>query len=268
MNAATGFLKPKGKIIMVFSSLTNQERINRIIKANMMEYKQLEEQHIFFESIYVYLAYKSQLLNQLEAKGVRAIKYLAQGKRGVVYTGVYKGTKVAIKTKKAGSKAEGAMANEARMLKAINKQGIGPRFRFSGKEYLVYEFVEGEFFIDFIGHKKRAQIVKVIREIFSQLYKLDQMHINKEEMSRPRKHIIVGNDRAVLIDFERARKTEKPSNVTQFCSFLISNYIASTLKKQGINIDRERLIRAAQSYKEKLDKGSWSSVLHEIDGTA
>ncbi len=49
------FLKPKGKILMVFSSLTGKERIDLFLQRNNWEYLVLEKKHIFFEDLYLYL---------------------------------------------------------------------------------------------------------------------------------------------------------------------------------------------------------------------
>jgi release factor glutamine methyltransferase len=52
------YIKKDGRIIMVFSSLTNKSRVNDIIHKNGFNYIELEKQHIFFEDIYVYYATK------------------------------------------------------------------------------------------------------------------------------------------------------------------------------------------------------------------
>ncbi len=56
----------------------------------------------FFEEIYVYNIIKSKTVKEIEKKGIDDIKYLAQGKRGRVYTAKYKGKKVAVKVKRSG----------------------------------------------------------------------------------------------------------------------------------------------------------------------
>ena len=73
---------------------------------------------------------------------------------------------------------------------------------------------------------------------------MDGVGVNKEEMTRPWKHIIVTPaGEAILIDFERCRETRLPKNVTQFCQFLISSVLAPHLKKLNILIKKEKYIR-------------------------
>ena len=52
---ADDYLNKNGKILIVFSSLTNKNKINKIIKENNFKFKLLEEKKIFFETLYCYL---------------------------------------------------------------------------------------------------------------------------------------------------------------------------------------------------------------------
>lgn len=49
------FLNKGGKILIVFSSLTNKKKIDSLIKKYGFKFKLLEEKKMFFESLYVYL---------------------------------------------------------------------------------------------------------------------------------------------------------------------------------------------------------------------
>ncbi|MEK6834834.1 MAG: HemK2/MTQ2 family protein methyltransferase [Nanoarchaeota archaeon] len=49
------YLNKNGKILIVFSSLTNRNKIDNIIKKNKLKFKLLEEKKVFFESLYCYL---------------------------------------------------------------------------------------------------------------------------------------------------------------------------------------------------------------------
>lgn len=49
------FLKPKTKILLVFSSLSDPYKIENLIHKHRMHFKELAKEHIFFEDILVYL---------------------------------------------------------------------------------------------------------------------------------------------------------------------------------------------------------------------
>lgn len=58
-NEADKFLNKNGKILIVFSSLTNKRKVDEIIKKNKFNFKLLAKEGYFFEKLYVYLCYKT-----------------------------------------------------------------------------------------------------------------------------------------------------------------------------------------------------------------
>ncbi len=244
-------LTENGRILLLFSSLTKRDRIDEIIANNGYEYELFSQQSLFFEKLYTYIIKKSCLLKELEKKKIRKIRKLARGHRGIVYTGIYKGKKIAIKAERKDSSAMGRVQNEAKWLRILNRKGIGPKILFSGKNYFCYKFVEGKFIGEFIKNSGKQEIISVLKGVMQQCFVLDELKVNKEEMHHPKKHIIVtGDKKPVMIDFERCRNSEKPKNVTQFVQFVASGHISGMLKEKGIVIDKYELIKMAQKYRE------------------
>lgn len=281
LNEVNSNLKQNGIILIIFSSLTNKNKIDEIIKNNLLEFKVLSKKHIFFEDLHVYLIKKSDLLKRLEKKNIKNIKYFSKGKRGILFTGDLeinnkkinliklikknKKIKIVIKTKRPESKAVGRIQNEIKFLKILNKKNIGPKLLFFSKDYLIYEFIEGNFIIDYFKNNKKNNILKIIKNIFNQLYIMDKLKINKEEMSHPPKHIIINKkNKPILIDFERSHKTKKPSNVTQFCSFLISGYVFNILKNKNIKVNKNKIIKLAKKYKKQINKNNLNKIKNEF----
>ena len=261
LNDVNSFLKPDGIILIVFSSLTKKEKVEEFIKNNLLDFKELEKAHIFFEDIHVYLLRKSEFLKELENKKITNVKYLAKGHRGLLFTGSYSNRKVAIKTKNPHSKAFGRIENETKWLKKLNKHGIGPKLLLVGSNYFVYKYIEGDFIVDFIKKSGKNSIKKIIKKIFSQMFALDKLKIDKEEMHHPLKHVIISKNRPCLIDFERAHYAQNPKNVTQFCQFLISGYLAKILKDKGIKINMTKTIQLAKVYKNMQDRTNFNNII-------
>lgn len=251
---AVNFLRDdNSKILILFSSLTNKDKVEEIIKSQALDFKEVDKTHVFFEDLYIYLVEKSHLLNTLEEKEVKEVSYLAKGKRGIVFTGILKSKKVGIKSKNPDSTAIGRMKNESTMLKRLNNYKIGPKFLFSGENFLVYEFAEGIFFPDFLEKSNKKDILIVLEKVFSQLKEMDKLGINKEEMHRPLKHIIVSKDlNPVMIDFERAHFTEKSQNITQFSKFLSSGGVQEIISKKGLKYDLKDVIDLTKKYRAKV----------------
>ena len=190
-------------------------------------------------------------------KEIKDKKYLSKGKRSLVYTGFYKKQKVTIKKKNPKSEAISRMENEASFLKKLNKYNIGPKLIDSGKDYLVYKYVEGILFIDYI--KKNKKIFPIIKDILNQCRVMDKLKINKLEFTRPIKHVFIKNKKATIIDFERCYTTETPKNVTQFCQFLMKDEL-----KEHFKINKKEFIKILKIYKDKQTEKNYKKILEYL----
>ena len=295
------FLFADGGILFLFSSLTGKDKINQIIKENLFEAEELGNEELpLHEKLYVYKVTKGKLLRKLESKLLENVSYLTHGKRGDIFTGYLDKSKlikthlpskkdvvkVAIKVEREESKAQGRISNEIYWLRRLNKEVVGPRLLFFDTEfgipYLVYEFVEGEEILDWIKHENKETIREVLLAVLQQCYVMDQIGVNKEEMHHPHKHIIINKNntptlldakkskisgiskttKAVLIDFERCSRTEKPHNVTQFVEFICR--MKDELEKKGFIINVEGLRELAKAYKDSEGK-EFDGLLRAID---
>lgn len=192
--------------------------------------------------------------------------FLAKGKRGHVYTYKSKvdGKEVCVKELNPETEAEGVLHNEAKFLKMVNEHGIGPKLLKEEDDRVVMEFVQGERILDFFERSEKTGIVKVIKESLDQARKLDEMKINKYELTNSFKHIIVSYEKPVMIDFERCREVKKPKNVTQFVQFLTSGKVKRILSKKKIDLDASELRDLAKSYKEKYNQKLFETIEEEI----
>ena len=143
-------------------------------------------------------------------------RYFAKGRRGIVYKGKYKGKDVILKVE---SRDLRRINNEILWLKRLNKFKIGPKMIFSGDGWFIYEFVKGIPLNEWVVGKRKVK--KVLLGILEKCRVMDKLRVNKEEMHRPFKNVLVYKGKAKLIDFERCNIRLKPKNVTQFCQFII-----------------------------------------------
>jgi len=105
----------------------------------------------------------------------------------------------------------------------------------------------------------------MIKDIFNQLFIIDKLKIDKEEMHHPYKHIIINkNNKIFLVDFERCHKTEKPKNVTQFCDYISSKYLKSILEKKNIKIDKNKMIGLSRNYKKNTSKENLKKIISYV----
>jgi release factor glutamine methyltransferase len=276
LQQASEYLVPHGKILFLFSTLTNKEKIEAIIQENLLQFKQIDSLKISFEELYVYEITKTPLLRELQRQELEQIRYLTSGKRGMIFTGYLEKSKrikthfakkekikVGIKIKKEQSQAQNTIANEAYWLRTLNKYQIGPRYLFHNQNYVVYKFIEGEFILDWIINNDKSKILNVLRQILQQCREMDRLQVNKEELHHPYKHILITADnQPVMLDFERCSKTEKPQNVTQCIEFF--SRMANDLSKKEIVLNKEELRELAQEYKDTYSEKAFQEILKKI----
>lgn len=268
MKDASRFLTPHGKILMVFSSFTKKNKVDEIIEKYLFKYDLLEEQSIFFEKLYCYKVEKTDLLKELENNNIESISYLSKGKRGVVYQGMINieniMKKCVIKVQSKNTTALDVIRKEAVWTKKVNGLGIGPEYYVSKYDindkiqFVAREFIEGDLILDWVeNNKENKDILKdVLIDILKQCYVLDQNLLEKKEMTKPLKHIIIrkveNNGKIKFqpfqIDFERMKNTERPSNVSQYLQFLSSGHL-----NPYINISRKETTRLSKIYIDKKD---------------
>jgi len=172
-------------------------------------------------------------------------KYLTKGKRGKIY--VEKG----IAKKKSLAKR---VKNESSWIRILNKHGIAPKLIEVKKDHFKYKFIKGEFILDYF---KSNNPKPIILDVLKQCRIMDKLKVNKLEMHNPHKHIIIKNKKPVMIDFERAYKTEKPKNVTQFCQFLMSRKVYDIVKYK---INKKELIKLLKTYKKNQTEVNFSKI--------
>lgn len=175
--------------------------------------------------------------------------YLDKGKRGLVYTAILAGRKVLVKQVNPAS-AINTVAHEAEMTSKLNDAGIGPAFIAFAEGQLVREYVEGERIEDYLAHATSQQARSVVRQTLDQCRIMDELSINKQEMTHPYKHLLITKEgKVVMIDFERCKYTPKPKNVTQVCQYLVR--LHALLEERGVHFDPALVKDLGARYKQE-----------------
>ncbi len=200
---------------------------------------------------------------------IRERRPFARGKRGIVERALYRGKEICIKSPHPESGAIGNLEHEFNMLSLLHKEGLPvPRPIAFERGALYYYYREGETLRDFLKEDvpDREILLSLVLQVTDALYRLDLLGISKEEMQHPTKHIIIDRRGEVsLIDFERARRTMAPKNLTQWLQYLGSESLQKELIRRSILYDRHRLMLFSLSYKRVI--GRYHKARYEKPGT-
>ena len=193
------------------------------------------------------------------------MEILGKGYVGLVVL-VKRGNKeVALKIRRTDSQREN-MKNESILLKLVNSVSVGPKMIDVSKNFLVMEYIEGKKFSDWIemlkGSGSAKQLKSTIRNVLEDCYRLDQIGFDHGELSNISKHVIVGKNKVVLIDFESSSTKRRPSNVTSITqAFFIGSGIAKHAQKIYKNSSKEKIIFALKSYKQEKTRDNFEKLL-------
>ena len=183
--------------------------------------------------------------------GLREFRFLARGHKGVVYVANYscagRTGRVAIKICR-----DGGARQEERWLRRCNELGIGASLvSYEWKDCVAMEYVEGPSIGEALdGAVPPGVLFKALRDLLGQCARLDERGIDKREMNRCQKHVIVSREgKSTLLDFERCQESAKPSNVTGLAQYLTQAWAVGKLRGAGAAVDIDAVRAACKSHK-------------------
>jgi HemK-related putative methylase len=240
------YLSQTGQILLLFSSLTNKDKIDEIIRKYTYSKNLIVKKGLFMEQLYVYQIKKIN-------------KNIFYGHRGIVEIKTIrlknKNMRVAIKQ---SLHKDYSLEVEAKFLKILNKKNIGPKLYSYNKKNnsITMEYIFGKRIEEYIETCSYADMIRILLIVLKQLLIMESLGINKFEMTNPYKHIIISGSgkhlKVKMIDFERCTYTERPKNITQFIQYLCSGKFRNILSKKNIFVDVEALRNIAKSYNKTI----------------
>ena len=193
------------------------------------------------------------------------LKILGKGYVGVVVL-AKRGTKqVALKIRRTDSQRN-EMKSEALLLKTVNSVEVGPKFIAASKNFLVMEYVEGVKIGEWVSTLNGVGTVKrlksAIKNILKECYRLDEIGFDHGEISNISKHIIVGQTKSTIIDFESSSTKRRPSNVTSVTqAIFIGSGVAKKIQRIYNNPPKEKIIDSLKQYKHEKSKDNFEELL-------
>ena len=190
---------------------------------------------------------------------LRDFRFLARGHKGVVYVANYscagRTGRVAIKVCRGGGARQ-----EERWLQQVQRPGhrrlvsilrMG-RVRGDGvrRGPSIGEALDGAV--------PPGVLFKALRDLLGQCARLDERGIDKREMNRCQKHVIVSREgRSTLLDFERCQESAKPSNVTGLAQYLTQAWAVGKLRGAGASVDIDAVRAACKAHKKAPSPKTW-----------
>jgi putative serine/threonine protein kinase len=181
------------------------------------------------------------------------LEILGKGYVGVVILAKKGNKKVALKIRRLDSQRS-EMKSEAKLLKLVNTVNVGPKLYDFSRNFVVMEYLEGE--------KISNWIKSTIRSVLEDCFRLDQIGFDHGELSSISKHVIVGDTKSTLIDFESSSTKRRVSNVTSITqAIFIGSGIAKKVQRIYKIPSKEKIIEVLRIYKQEQSRDSFENLL-------
>ena len=193
------------------------------------------------------------------------LEILGKGYVGIVVLAKLRNKQVALKIRRLDSQRN-EMKTEAKLLKMVNSVNVGPKLFDYSKNFVVMEFLDGEKIGNWIeslkGRGSSKKLKSTIKNVLEDCFQLDQIGFDHGELSSISKHVIIGDKKSTLIDFESSSTKRRVSNVTSITQAI---FIGSGIGKQVQKIykipSKEQIISALRIYKQDQSQDSFNNLL-------
>ena len=215
-------------------------------------------------------------INELEKIRVKSVSFfgssnvnnldiLGKGYVGVVILAKKGSRKIALKIRRTDSKRKD-MKSEAKFLTIANSVKVGPKLIDASRNFLLMEYLEGEKIGKWVtkikGRGGSSILKKTIKTVLEDCFRLDHIGLDHGELSSISKHVIISENRAVMIDFESSSTKRRVSNVTSATQAI---FIGSGISKHVNRIykipNKERIIDVLRSYKKEPTRKNFDELL-------
>lgn len=195
---------------------------------------------------------------------VETVPVLGKGNTSMVLKAITRDGECAAKIRRSDADRT-SFDEEARLLEAANKVGVGPRLISWRKNVLLMELIEGPYLSEWIkklGPGDSGILRGVFRRLADQTRRLDSAGLDHGELVRLRRHTLMRGLEPVIIDFESASTRRRVANVTTVVQSLFLNTQASLVVERIMGLpERDGLLAALREYRRDMSDINYAAVL-------
>lgn len=157
---------------------------------------------------------------------------------------------VAVKIRRLDSRRK-TLEYEGMILDYLSPTGLAPYLYAWSRDFIVMEYVGCSDLVDYLYSIGEEERIRVLHRTLSSLYIVDLFGIDHTELNRPHGHLFWCGSTIKVIDWESARPSSKPHNLTMFASYIF-------IRRNILNMDEkelEHVKKLLRLYKKDPTKG-------------
>ncbi|ADV64891.1 serine/threonine protein kinase [Desulfurococcus mucosus] len=163
------------------------------------------------------------------------------------------------------------LSREAESMMKAGGSGVVPELYTYSRDYIFRELIDPlrcrpveDVLAELSEAGRIKELKKLLRMVFTALWRLDSTRVDHGELNRPGDHVFICRDSVKIIDWESARVSEKPGNLSSFASFILYRFKHSGRILQELGVDRGRARVELKRYKENYSEDSLHRFLEAM----
>jgi len=204
-------------------------------------------------------------------KDVLGIRVLGKGYSAIVVAAHHVARGIgALKVLRVDSRSN-SLLREAEMARRALPSGLPPRVYLGRHFYVFYELLPPHICkpltLVIEGLLTRGDVhtlTSLLRNALTSLYALDLLRVDHTEINRPYGHVFYCNGVVKVIDWESARVSSKPNNLTSFVSYLLFRSRHADKLRYTLGYSVGRVLSSLRAYKAAYSLEAFSEVLGSL----
>lgn len=164
-----------------------------------------------------------------------------------------------------------SLEREAEINLQVQSTGLAPKVYLYRDFYIFREYIPAgicnpvtNLLESYLATGKLADVRSLITNILIGLHRLDSLGIDHTELGRPGGHLFYCVDGPKILDWDSARPSSKPSNLTSFVSFLLFRFRLANVLRNTLGYEQTQVLYSLKNYKETYASSAFKSVLSAL----
>ena len=201
---------------------------------------------------------------------LRGVSILGKGYCGVVMLAHWSGQgmdrkMVALKARRTDA-PKSSLDTEAKGLAIANSLNIGPKLYAHSSNFMVMDYLDGPTIEEWLqAGTAEDSINLVLQDLLEQCFRLDQAGLDHGNLRCITEHVILQDNRPVLIDFSSSSRDRRPANVTTLTQGLFwGTRLPSWVEQYRSIPPKEEIVPLLRQYKQSPSAVTFQQLLSRL----
>ncbi|MEM4976700.1 MAG: serine/threonine protein kinase [Desulfurococcaceae archaeon] len=164
-----------------------------------------------------------------------------------------------------------SLVHEAEMLMRVQEVKVAPRLYAYRDFYVFREYIPvdectpvSNYISTLLNNGRVEELKNALRSILRSLHELDVLGVDHTEIGRPGGHVFYCLNGLRVLDWDSAKLSRKPVNLTSFASFLLYRFIHAEKLRGVLGYEISEVLHSLKNYKRTYSANAFTSLLSAL----